>query len=142
QGGSAVWDDLNTLEERRAVVKGTGNKDTGGVEVFSPFSANLVAKAGPGPQIVYAARTVNKRNPYHPSRTASMNPAMRWWYELGAAAIRSASALPGRTDALPYSRSRFQGRIAWSADGNHNDPDDWASSPIALAILAEAGLRD
>ncbi|NWF86179.1 MAG: hypothetical protein HXY18_20405, partial [Bryobacteraceae bacterium] len=45
-------------------------------------------------------------------------------------------------DAKPYSHGRFQGRIAYSADGNHNDPDDWAASPVALAIFAEAGLKD
>src|SRR5262249_9914473 len=45
-------------------------------------------------------------------------------------------------DAGPYVRGQFQGRIAWSADGNHNDPDDWAASPVALAILAGCGARD
>jgi deaminated glutathione amidase len=88
QGGSALWDDLRTLEERRAEVKEGGNKDVGGVEVFSPFSANLIVKAGAGPQIISATRTVNKRNPYHPRRTAAMNPEMGWWYELGASLIR------------------------------------------------------
>src|SRR5262245_29703642 len=39
-------------------------------------------------------------------------------------------------------RKTFKGRIAWSADGNHNDPDDWAASPVALAIFAEAGVKD
>ncbi|MCI0359259.1 MAG: hypothetical protein L0211_12335 [Planctomycetaceae bacterium] len=42
----------------------------------------------------------------------------------------------------PYVGGKFQGRIAWSADGNHNDPDDWAASPVALAIFAQGGLRD
>ena len=42
----------------------------------------------------------------------------------------------------PYVDGRFLGRIAWSADGNHNDPDDWIASPMALAIFAECGLRD
>src|SRR5262245_6433069 len=42
----------------------------------------------------------------------------------------------------PYVAGKFQGRIAYSADGNHNDPDDWAASPLALAIFAEAGLKD
>jgi hypothetical protein len=36
----------------------------------------------------------------------------------------------------------FVGRIAWSADGNHNDRDDWAASPVALAIFAACGARD
>jgi hypothetical protein len=40
----------------------------------------------------------------------------------------------------PYALGKFQGRIAYSADGNHNDPDDWAASPVALAILAQGGL--
>lgn len=42
----------------------------------------------------------------------------------------------------PYVNGRFQGRIAYSADGNHNDRDDWAASPVALAIFAEAGVKD
>ena len=29
-----------------------------------------------------------------------------------------------------------------SADGNFNDPDDWIASPVALAILAETGVKD
>ena len=36
----------------------------------------------------------------------------------------------------------FKGRIAYSADGNFNDPDDWAASPVALAIFAESGLKE
>src|SRR5688572_28615696 len=44
--------------------------------------------------------------------------------------------------AQPYVDGQFKGRIAWSADGNHNDPDDWIASPLALAIFAEMGLRD
>jgi len=34
----------------------------------------------------------------------------------------------------------FKGRIAWSADGNFNDEDDWAASPLALAIIKESGM--
>lgn len=45
-------------------------------------------------------------------------------------------------DSKPYVGGHFQGRIACSCDGNHNDPDDWIASPLALTILAEAGLRD
>lgn len=33
-------------------------------------------------------------------------------------------------------------RIAVDADGNYNDPDDWAAAPMTLAILARAGLQD
>ncbi len=42
----------------------------------------------------------------------------------------------------PPEAGRFRGRIAWSCDGNHNDPDDWAASPVALAIFAACGARD
>jgi len=42
----------------------------------------------------------------------------------------------------PFVDGQFQGRIAYSCDGNHNDPDDWIASPVTLAILAEAGLKD
>ena len=38
--------------------------------------------------------------------------------------------------AAPYEGKTFKGRIAYSADGNHNDPDDWIASPVALAIFA------
>ncbi len=91
-----MWDedDLRTSSRSRfrAEVKQTGNPDVSGVEVFSPFSANLVVKAGPGVPIIYASRTVSRRNPYHPRRTTAMNPEMRWWYERGAAAIMPDSA--------------------------------------------------
>src|SRR5882672_10801102 len=43
--------------------------------------------------------------------------------------------------AKPYDAGKFHGRIAWSCDGNHNDEDDWAASPVALAIFAEAGVK-
>lgn len=41
-----------------------------------------------------------------------------------------------------YAKEEFKGRIAWSADGNFNDEDDWAASPLALAIFAEFGMKD
>lgn len=41
----------------------------------------------------------------------------------------------------PFVDGQFRGRIAYSCDGNHNDPDDWAASPVVLGILAETGLK-
>jgi len=59
------------------------------------------------------------------------------------ALLMACSLLPLRAaEGKPYHNGRFQGRIAYSADDNHNDPDDWIASPVTLAILAEAGLRD
>ena len=53
-------------------------------------------------------------------------------------------SLANFTDAecQPFNGKTFHGRIAYSADGNANDPDDWAASPVALAILAECGVKD
>ena len=42
----------------------------------------------------------------------------------------------------PFDGNDFKGRIAYSADGNFNDEDDWAASPVALAILAAFGVQD
>ena len=53
----------------------------------------------------------------------------------------AAGPSPG-AEGNPWADGRFQGRIAYSADGNHNDPDDWIASPVTLAILAESGLKD
>ncbi|MCY2954462.1 MAG: carbon-nitrogen hydrolase family protein [Planctomycetota bacterium] len=81
-----IWDDLHGDEESRAVVKGTPRPDPGEVAVYSPFSANLVARASPG-GLVVVTRRVPAVNPYHPAKTSSLNPQMKAWYELGAQSI-------------------------------------------------------
>lgn len=35
-----------------------------------------------------------------------------------------------------------KGRIAISSDGNEHDHDDWAATPLSLAMLSAAGLQD
>ncbi len=35
-----------------------------------------------------------------------------------------------------------KGRIAISSDGNEHDDDDWAATPMSLAIIASQGLQD
>ncbi|MBI5386531.1 MAG: carbon-nitrogen hydrolase family protein [Verrucomicrobia bacterium] len=85
--GSAIWDDLRDLEERRAEVRGLPRPNTGAVEVYSPFSANLVARTGTGPQLLTATRRVGRANLYHPRRTSGLNPQMDAWYRLGAAIL-------------------------------------------------------
>lgn len=59
-----------------------------------------------------------------------------------ATAIGPASTAAPAADDSPRPDALIKGRIAYSADGNHNDPDDWIASPVALAIFAEAGLKD
>ena len=66
----------------------------------------------------------------------------RWMICLAVALLHGAAANPVLAAAGPYVDGRFRGRIAYSCDGNHNDPDDWAASPVTLAILAEAGLKE
>lgn len=85
-GEAILWDDLRGREESRAVVKGTPQPDSGEVEVYSPFSANLVARASSG-ALVVATRHVPAMNGYHPGRTSQLNSQMKAWYELGASLI-------------------------------------------------------
>jgi hypothetical protein len=76
---------------------------------------------------------------------ALYNAAPARQYDLGmmvralAAATVLASVLGAHSG--PFDGKRFKGRIAWSSDGNHNDEDDWAASPVALAIFAEFGVK-
>jgi hypothetical protein len=44
--------------------------------------------------------------------------------------------------SAPFDGTNFVGRIAFSTDGNYNDPDDWAASPVALALIGTAGLSN
>jgi hypothetical protein len=59
-----------------------------------------------------------------------------------ATSRKQPDAPPAKVSSAPPSGQHFKGRIAYSADGNHNDPDDWISSAVALAIIAEAALKD
>jgi hypothetical protein len=42
------------------------------------------------------------------------------------------------SQTIPYSK----GRIAISSDGNEHDEDDWAATPMSLALLSARGLQD
>jgi hypothetical protein len=81
-----LWDDLRGRDETRHAVRGTPKPDLGVVEVDSPFSANLIARAARD-ELVVATRRVPASNPHHPNRTANFNPQMKHWYELGAQLI-------------------------------------------------------
>ena len=67
------------------------------------------------------------------------------WYEQGPQFYRSENCVEGTQDVPPGEPpSAFDpevGRIAMSADGNQHDEDDWASAPMALAILAHRNLQ-
>ena len=89
--GSALWDDLRDMEERQAEVRGLPQPDTGRVEVYSPFSANLIVRAGREPQLLLATRRVSRTNPHYPRRTSNLNPQMDAWYRLGASLVQPRS---------------------------------------------------
>jgi hypothetical protein len=74
------------------------------------------------------------------------------WYQPGGALDGSAencpddgaAGAPQGGDTGEGGGSTFDaevGRIAMSADGNQHDNDDWASAPMALAILAHRNLQ-
>ncbi|MGH8964603.1 MAG: hypothetical protein ACRDXB_04630 [Actinomycetes bacterium] len=66
------------------------------------------------------------------------------WYETGPqpdGATTCAEGTPGAPEDAAGGFDPEVGRIAMSADGNQHDEDDWASAPMALAILAERGLQ-
>jgi predicted amidohydrolase len=123
-GGSVIWDDYHRASSGKA----------GG---YFPHSAVRITGASHEQTILYASQRIPQTNPQFKILTDKTNRPMTAWYVAGANAISSQSVSTG-----PYVNGTFRGRIAYSADGNHNDPDDWAASPMALAILAEAGLKD
>jgi len=84
-GRSSIWDDLQADEEIRAAVSHAqlSARDESPA-VYASFAANCVVKAGPGEEIIYATRKVNRHNPF---REDSKNPRMKPWYSFGAHTI-------------------------------------------------------
>jgi hypothetical protein len=80
-----IWDDLSGMEERRG--GGAARLMGGEAEVFSPFSANLVARASTNTPLIAATRTVPGPNPHYTRLLASKNPTMTPWFRLGASII-------------------------------------------------------
>jgi predicted amidohydrolase len=115
--GSALWDDLCDRDERRAAlwkegfygkarpadVPNSPPPEAGAVEVLSPFSANLIARAGDGSQLLVATRHITPRNEHYPRRTSNFNPQMDAWYRIGAALIAQPTAAASE-DELAWRR--------------------------------------
>jgi hypothetical protein len=70
---------------------------------------------------------------------------MKYWNGLsvGFGFVFLASSVVGFA-GQPSGTAPWQGngRIALSSDGNEHDHDDWAATPLALALLASRGLQD
>lgn len=90
--GSTIWEDFHYPEEAQAVKDGTPRPNIGEVEIYSPWSANLIVQAEKDPLIV-ATRKVLKTNPFHPGQTSRINHQMENWYRIGANTV-----LPKRDD--------------------------------------------
>jgi predicted amidohydrolase len=72
-GGSAIWGDIVVEREKTRT----------DIDLFSPFSADRLIKAGADDQIIYATERVARENP-HIQLLRSKNPRMANWYALGA----------------------------------------------------------
>ncbi|MCI0628855.1 MAG: carbon-nitrogen hydrolase family protein [Acidobacteria bacterium] len=72
-GESAIWGDVVVQRE----------KTRSDIDLFSPFSADRLIKAGFDEEIIYATERVSKENP-HVQLLRSKNPQMANWYTLGA----------------------------------------------------------
>src|SRR5205823_4293556 len=107
-----IWEDYHRASSGKA----------GG---YVPHSAVRLVEANETETVLCASQTVPRINPQFGILTDKTNRPMTAWYATGANVIFSDATQPG-----PYVEGQFRGRIAYSADGNHNDPDDWAASPV------------
>ncbi|MGB7740944.1 MAG: nitrilase-related carbon-nitrogen hydrolase, partial [Steroidobacteraceae bacterium] len=88
-GDASLWDHLRGMEEISAEAKGRPRPDTGAAAVYSPWSANLIARASSPLELLVATRLIPAAtNPHHPLQTTRYNPQMDAWYRLGATLVR------------------------------------------------------
>ena len=74
----------------RAEAKRRPRPDTGAAAVYSPWSANLVARASSPSELLVVTRPIPAAtNPHYPLQTTRYNPQMDAWYRLGANLVRS-----------------------------------------------------
>ena len=88
-GDASIWDNLLGIEQRRAEFRRSPRPDPGEVTVYSPWSANLIARTSSPTELLVVTRAIPAAlNPHYPLRTARFNPQMDAWYRLGAALVR------------------------------------------------------
>ena len=61
---------------------------------------------------------------------------------LSALSVNIKSPARDAENRRPIFHSEFEGRIAYSADGNGHNLDDIGATPLGLAILSQVGLQD
>jgi len=84
--GAFVWEDLHSRAERRSVVRRTPGFVRPDVEVFSPFSANLLARGAPGRPIVVDVAVPGPNDYYMDS--IQRFPGMAAWARYGASLLQ------------------------------------------------------
>ena len=73
-----IWDDLSGFEDRRA--GGRGKLTGRAVEVFSPFSADLIARTTKDKAVLIATRRIAGPNEHYANVIVGKNPQMASWF--------------------------------------------------------------
>jgi len=89
-GGSAIWGDIVKQREKTRT----------DIDLFSPFSADRLVKAGIDEQIIYASERVGKENP-HVQLPSRKNPQMANWYAVGGRIMADGAMASKRSEASP-----------------------------------------
>lgn len=89
-GGSAIWGDIVVQREKTRT----------DIELFSPFSADRLIKAGIDEQIIYATERVSKKNP-HLQLLHRKNPQMANWYAVGGQIMAGEAVGSKSSEARP-----------------------------------------
>lgn len=84
--GGWVWEDLHSRQERRSVVRRTPGFIKPEVEIFSPFSANLLKRSGEGEPLTLAIVEIPGPNDYYTDQIQRF-AWMDIWARYGAALI-------------------------------------------------------
>lgn len=95
-GEAMIWDDLTSFEDRRGgrAARLVGRE----VEVFSPFSADLVTRTSADKPVIVATRTISGPNLHYSRILAAKNPKMTAWFRLGASLLTKGTE--AKTDQL------------------------------------------
>ncbi len=80
-----IWDDLNSMEDRRE--GRAGRLAVREAEILSPFSADLVIRASADQPLIVATRTISGPNQHYARVLSSKNPKMAPWFRLGASLL-------------------------------------------------------
>ena len=91
-GGSAIWGDIVIERE----------KPRTDIDLFSPYSADRLVKAGIDEQIIYATERVSKENP-HIKMVQRKNPQMASWYAAGARIMANGAMGSKNAEAVHHS---------------------------------------